>query len=66
MESALGVGSQHPAAVQVAAAEFILEGLYAQRRISRSEQRGFVAEDVKRPPVQEPARPVRNPRQRFN
>ena len=27
------------------AAEFILEGLYAHRRISRNEERGFAAEE---------------------
>ena len=31
-----------------AAAEFVLEGLYAHRRISRSEERGFGAEEKKR------------------
>ena len=35
---------ENPAAA-IAAAEFILEGLYAHRRISRSEERGFVAEE---------------------
>ena len=30
--------------VRAAAAEFILEGLYAHRRISRSEERGFTEE----------------------
>ena len=37
-----------PAAVRAAAAEFVLEGLYAHRRISRSEERGFAAEERKR------------------
>jgi len=32
----------------VAAAEFVLEGLYAHRRISRNEERGFFAEEKKR------------------
>ena len=34
----------------VSAAEFILEGLYAHRRISRTEERGFVAEERKQTP----------------
>ena len=41
-----------------AAAEFILEGLYAHRRISRNEERGFAAEERKR----EPPRAKRTPR----
>ncbi|MGH9721823.1 MAG: magnesium chelatase [Bryobacteraceae bacterium] len=45
---AVGVTADDPAAVRASAAEFILEGLYAQRRISRSEERGFVAEERKR------------------
>jgi magnesium chelatase subunit I len=45
---ALGVTANEPDAVRAAAAEFILEGLYAHRRISRNEERGFAAEDKKR------------------
>jgi magnesium chelatase subunit I len=45
---ALGLTSNEPDAVRAAAAEFILEGLYAHRRISRNEERGFAAEDKKR------------------
>ncbi|MEO7653879.1 MAG: magnesium chelatase, partial [Bryobacteraceae bacterium] len=45
---ALGLTSNEPDAVRLSAAEFILEGLYAQRRISRSEERGFTAEEKKR------------------
>ena len=41
---ALGVTDRDPAAVLASAAEFILEGLYAQKRISRSEEMGFFAE----------------------
>jgi magnesium chelatase subunit I len=33
--------------VRASAAEFILEGLYAHRRISRSEERGFSSEGRK-------------------
>jgi magnesium chelatase subunit I len=57
--SVLRVGPKDPAAVRASAAEFILEGLYAHRRISRSEERGFVAEERKRESHvgEEPRRP---------
>jgi magnesium chelatase subunit I len=42
---ALGLGSNEPDAVRASAAEFILEGLHAHRRISRNEERGFGAEE---------------------
>jgi magnesium chelatase subunit I len=42
------LGPKDPPAVRAAAAEFILEGLYAHRRINRSEERGFTAEERKR------------------
>ena len=45
---ALGLSANEPDAVRAAAAEFILEGLYAHRRISRNEERGFAAEEKKR------------------
>jgi len=45
---ALGLGVSEPDAVRAAAAEFILEGLYAHRRISRNEESGFVAGERKR------------------
>ncbi|MCH8269519.1 MAG: hypothetical protein IH846_18635 [Acidobacteria bacterium] len=49
-------------ALAVSAAEFILEGLYAQRRISRSEERGFVVGERKQTPaLQEELRPHRRP-----
>jgi magnesium chelatase subunit I len=41
---ALGLGASEPDAVRASAAEFVLEGLYAHRRITRSEERGFSAE----------------------
>ena len=67
---ALGLGANEPDELRASAAEFILEGLYAHRRISRSEERGFVAEERKAPREREepgsgPARPPRPPRQ-FN
>src|SRR5205823_3267848 len=49
---ALGVGTNEPDAVRAAAAEFVLEGLYAHRRISRNEERGFAAEEKKREPAE--------------
>ncbi|HTS76685.1 MAG TPA: hypothetical protein VMG40_10800 [Bryobacteraceae bacterium] len=44
----LGLGASEPDPVRAAAAEFILEGLYAHRRISRNEESGFVAEPRRR------------------
>jgi len=49
--SKLALGVSEPDAVRAAAAEFILEGLYAHRRISRNEEVGFMAEPRKREPV---------------
>ena len=47
-----------------AAAEFILEGMWAHKRISRNEERGFYAE---RPKTVEPREPLnRPPRRQFN
>jgi magnesium chelatase subunit I len=40
----LGLSASEPDAVRAGAAEFILEGLYAHRRISRNEEAGFTAE----------------------
>ena len=39
----LGVGRGEPAPLVAAAGEFILEGLYGQKKIGRSDDRGFVA-----------------------
>jgi magnesium chelatase subunit I len=39
----LGVSHSDSAAVVASAGEFILEGLYAQRKIGRSDDRGFIA-----------------------
>jgi magnesium chelatase subunit I len=62
---ALGLGASEPDAVRASAAEFILEGLYAHRRISRNEEMGFVAGERKRdaPEGNEGRRP---PRKQFN
>ena len=61
----LGLSANEPDSVRASAAEFILEGLYALRRISRSEERGFTAEEKKREPAE--ARPERpNVRRQYN
>ena len=57
----LGVKPNDPDAVRASAAEFVLEGLYAHRRISRSEERGFAAEEKKR----ESSGREENPRQGY-
>jgi magnesium chelatase subunit I len=63
---ALGVGPNEPDAVRAAAAEFILEGLYAHRRISRSEERGFGAEEKKREPGGREEGPRQGYRRQYN
>jgi magnesium chelatase subunit I len=40
---ALGVSTSEPAPVIASAAEFVLEGLYGQKKIGRSDDRGFTA-----------------------
>ena len=45
---ALGLTANEPDALRASAAEFILEGLHAHRRISRNEERGFAAEEKQR------------------
>jgi magnesium chelatase subunit I len=51
----LGLGTSEPDAVRAGAAEFILEGLYAHRRISRNEEAGFTAEVRRREtPTEDP------------
>ncbi|MFZ0213629.1 MAG: hypothetical protein WBE20_08345 [Candidatus Acidiferrales bacterium] len=62
--SALGIAPKDDPAVQAAAAEFVLEGLWAHKRISRSEERGFYAEARKAPEPRE--NPSRMPRRQFN
>jgi magnesium chelatase subunit I len=46
----LGLKASEPDAVRAAAGEFILEGLYAHRRISRNEESGFAAGEKRREP----------------
>jgi len=63
--SVMQVTAKAPAALRASVAEFILEGLYSHRRISRTEERGFTAEERKREPhVEETRRP--NIRKQFN
>jgi magnesium chelatase subunit I len=52
---ALGVKRGDDAALRVAGAEFVLEGLYALKKISRNEELGFFAE--RRPPEPPPEEP---------
>jgi magnesium chelatase subunit I len=63
----LGLTENEPDAVRASAAEFVLEGLYSHRRISRSEEREFTAGERKRDPtaVSEEARKA-NIRRQFN
>jgi len=58
----LGVCDKKDAGPAAAAAEMILEGLWAHRRIGRSEERGFFAEKPRQPDPREsgPPRPRRN------
>jgi len=62
---ALGLGVSEPDQVRASAAEFILEGLYAHRRISRNEEVGFTAAERKREPP-EGGETRRPPRRQFN
>ena len=60
----LGVASKKDAGAAAAAAEMILEGLWAHRRIGRSEERGFYAEKPRQPEIRET--PGRPPRRNYN
>jgi len=61
----LGLGPSEPDALRASASEFILEGLYAHRRLNRNEEIGFTAGERKRetPEREEGRRP---PRRQFN
>jgi len=64
---ALGLTHNEPDAVRAAAAEFVLEGLHAHRRISRNEERGFAAEEKRRENSREDAKTERpNFRRQYN
>jgi len=62
--SRLGVSDTKDHAAVAAAAELILEGLWAHRRIGRSEERGFYADKPKPPEPRE--NPPRAPRRGYN
>jgi magnesium chelatase subunit I len=51
--SVLGLSGKEPSEMLVSGAEFILEGLYAHKRIGRSEERTFIAGE-KQPPREKP------------
>jgi magnesium chelatase subunit I len=55
----LGVKASDPAPQVVAAAEFLLEGMVAHRKLSRNEQHGFAAEKSVRLREREDAQPER-------
>ncbi len=63
----LGVKDRKDAGPAAAAAEMILEGLWAHRRIGRSEERGYFAEKPKQPEQRDSREgPTRPPRRQFN
>ena len=63
----LKLSANEPDAVRVSAAEFVLEGLYAHRRISRNEEREFGAGERKREGPREEGPPQRpNLRRQYN
>jgi magnesium chelatase subunit I len=59
----LGVTDKKDAGAVAGAAEMILEGLWAHRRIGRSEERGYFAEKPRQPEREAPNRP---PRRQYN
>jgi magnesium chelatase subunit I len=54
----VGISSKSDPEHLVAAAEFLLEGMYAHHRVSRTEERGFTAQDK---PQKSPTRSEREP-----
>jgi magnesium chelatase subunit I len=63
----LGIQDRKDAGQAAAAAEMILEGLWAHRRIGRSEERGYYAEKPKQPDQRDSREgPPRPPRRQFN
>jgi magnesium chelatase subunit I len=64
---ALGVKAKDDSAIVAGAAEFILEGLWAHKRISRNEERGYFADARKPNEPRDPREPSgRMPRRQFN
>src|SRR5215469_12833690 len=62
----LGVSNRKDEAHAAAAAEMILEGLWAHRRIGRSEERGFYADKPQRPPEPRERDSPNRPRRNYN
>jgi magnesium chelatase subunit I len=62
----LGVQDRKDTGSAAAAAEMVLEGLWAHRRIGRSEERGFYAEKPRQTETRERETPGRPPRRQFN
>ncbi len=62
----LGVSNRKDEAAAAAAAEMILEGLWAHRRIGRSEERGFYAEKPQRPAESRERENPNRPRRTYN
>jgi magnesium chelatase subunit I len=52
-----GVTDRAPTPLMASAVDFVLEGLYAQKKISRSDERGYAAADAS------PLRPTRREEQ---
>ena len=62
----LGVDDRKNAGTVAAAAEMILEGLWAHRRIGRTEERGYYAERQRQPEPRDPGNSNRPPRRGLN
>src|SRR5271169_5857415 len=62
----LGVDDRKAQGPASAAAEMILEGLWAHRRIGRTEERGFYAEKQRQPEPRDPGSANRPPRRGLN
>ncbi|HTQ97961.1 MAG TPA: hypothetical protein VMH89_14210 [Candidatus Acidoferrum sp.] len=62
----LGVDNKKDEAAAAAAAEMILEGLWAHRRVGRSEERGFYAEKPQRAPESRDRENPNRPRRTYN
>ena len=62
----LGVANRKEEAAAAAAGEMILEGLWAHRRIGRSEERGFYADKPQRPPEPRERDSPNRPRRNYN
>ena len=62
----LGVANRKEEAAAAAAGEMILEGLWAHRRIGRSEERGFYADKPHRPPEPRERENPNRPRRNYN